>query len=57
LKSRKGKGKKAPEALKAPELRHIPQLLPVFTEMVSHMFDLGKTLALIHPGDAATSSS
>jgi len=34
LKSRKGKGKKAPEALKAPELRHIPQLLPVFTEMM-----------------------
>ena len=57
LRSRKGKGKKAPEALKAPELHHVPQLLPVFTEMVSYIFDLDKTLVLIHSGDAATSSS
>jgi hypothetical protein len=40
LKSRKSKGKKAPEALKAPELHQVPKLLPVFTEMVSQTFDL-----------------
>lgn len=33
--SRKGKGKKAAEALKPPPLQHIPTLLPVFTELVS----------------------
>jgi len=32
--TRKGKGKKAPEALKPPDLHHIPKLLPVFTEMM-----------------------
>jgi hypothetical protein len=31
----KMKKKKAPEVLKPPKLEHIPQLLPVFTEMVS----------------------
>lgn len=31
---KKKKGKKAPVALKPPDLVHIPQLLPVFTEMV-----------------------
>lgn len=32
---RKGKNKKSPEAIKPPDLHHIPKLLPVFTEMVS----------------------
>jgi hypothetical protein len=40
LKSRKGRGKTAPEALKAPELHQVPKLLPVFTEMVSQTSDL-----------------
>lgn len=35
MRPRKGKGKKAPEALKPPHLQHIPTLLPVFTELVS----------------------
>lgn len=35
---RKRRGKKAPEALKPPDLHHLPQLLPVFTEMVSRFF-------------------
>ena len=34
LPKRKTKGKKGSEALKPPELHHIPQLLPVFVEMV-----------------------
>jgi hypothetical protein len=39
LKSRKSKGKNAPRVFKAPELNHIPKLLPVFTEMVSQTFN------------------
>jgi len=42
LKSRKGKANKAAEALKPPVLHHIPQLLPVFIEMVGRIFDIGK---------------
>lgn len=34
----KGKGKKVSETLKPPDLQHIPQLLPVFVEMVSSNF-------------------
>jgi hypothetical protein len=42
LKSHKGKANKAAEALKPPVLHHIPQLLPVFIEMVGRIFDMGK---------------
>ena len=55
LKSRKGKGKKVLEALKAPELHHVPQLLPVFTEMVSKTFILTLTRLTDIP-DAASST-
>ena len=41
---RKGKGKKAPETLKPPDLHHIPQLLPVFTELVRHFPSSGVPL-------------
>ena len=34
----KGKGKKSPETLKPPDLQHIPQLLPVFVEMVRFIY-------------------
>ena len=58
LTSRKGKSKKAQEVLKSPELRHIPQLLPVFTEMVSQtLYSRIRRRALIFSPDAAASSS
>ncbi|KAF7971109.1 hypothetical protein HWV62_22036 [Athelia sp. TMB] len=34
VKSRKRKGRKASEQINAPELQHIPQLLPIFQEMM-----------------------
>jgi hypothetical protein len=39
-KKQKVKGKKASETLKPPDLHHIPQLLPVFVEMVCPAFAL-----------------
>lgn len=49
---RKGKAKKAPETLKSPELHHIPQLLPVFTEMVScNQFQDPQSLTPFHRCD------